>query len=273
MARPKNGAPKETDLVHRLRADIEQAGGELPAAEAEAGAIGFTMFDLPASEDNTVTVLLDRPNLQRAPSQGLVRIRSRDGRTYLGIVSAGPFAEPDSLRADSHMLVTVTTHGGRYLPPFHGRVQVAILGEELENGSRVPPRLRPLPNSAVFALTDEESAEVLQAHGDLRLGLVVGHQNVVVGIPSGAKLVLPRHLAILGTTGSGKSTTVAGLVQQAQAAGMAVLVLDVEGEYTHLHEPADNDAVCAALVERGLAPAGLSPEQTTLYHLVGRETA
>src|SRR6266446_260064 len=79
-----------------------------------------------------------------------------------------------------------------------------------------------------------------RAAGDLRLGLAVGHRHVVVGVPSDKKDVLPRHLAVLGTTGGGKSTTVARLVQQAQAAGMAVVLLDVEGEYTHLHEATDD---------------------------------
>src|SRR5262249_44826755 len=86
------------------------------------------------------------------------------------------------------------------------------------------------------------------------------------------KGVLPRHLAVLGTTGGGKSTTVARLVQQAQAAGMAVVLLDVEGEHTHLHEPADDPKMLAALAERRPAPAGIPAGQMMLYHLAGRET-
>lgn len=79
------------------------------------GSIGSTMFDLPNSEDGTLTVLLPKENLQLAPSQALLRIKSLDERSYLGIVAGGPFAEPDSLRGDSHMLVTVATRGGIYL--------------------------------------------------------------------------------------------------------------------------------------------------------------
>src|SRR5947209_10850733 len=170
------------------------------------------------------------------------------------------------------MLVTVTTQGGIYLPPYHGRAQVSLLGEELGDGTLTPPRLRPLPNSPVFALTDQESAAVLRTDGDIRLGLVVGHENVVVGIPSDKKLVLPRHLAILGTTGGGKSTTVARLIQQAQAAGMAVILLDVEGEYTHIHQATEDDKMLAALRDRGLLAAGVPADKTTLYHLAGRDT-
>jgi DNA helicase HerA-like ATPase len=171
------------------------------------------------------------------------------------------------------MLVTVVTRGGVYLPPYHGRVQVALLGEEGPDGTLGPPRLRPLPNSAVFALSDAESAAVLRAEGDIRLGLAVGHERLVVGVPSTQKAVLPRHTAVLGTTGGGKSTTISRLVQQAQASGMAVVLLDVEGEYTFLHEPTEDPRMLAGLAERGIEPAGLARDNTVLYHLVGRETA
>ena len=201
-----------------------------------------------------------------------MRIKSRDGLKYLGMVTAGPFAEPDSLRADSHLLVTVTARGGIYLPPYHGRLQVAILGQEMADKSLAPPRLRPLPNSPVVALNDDEAGEALRTAGDIRLGCVVGYRNVMVNVPSQKKAVLPRHLAILGTTGGGKSTTVARLIQQAQAAGMAVILLDVEGEYTQIHQPADDDKMLTALRERGLPAVGVPADSTTLYHLVGRDT-
>jgi len=258
------------DLLAQVRADTDRLGGELLPDPDREGSIGATMFDLPGSADHTVTVLLPREHAQAAASQSLVRIKSRDGRKYLGVVTGGPFAEPDTLRADSHLLVTVTVRGGIYLPPYHGRAQVQILGEELADGTLTPPRLRPLPNSPVVALTDDQAAAVLCTHGDIRLGCVAGYRNVVVKVPSTDKAVLPRHLAILGTTGGGKSTTVARLIQQAQAAGMAVILLDVEGEYTRIHEPTDDGKMKAALRDRGLEPAGV--DGTTLYHLVGRDT-
>src|SRR3984893_9785751 len=160
-----------------LAAEIAAAGGEIPPDPELVGSIGTTMFDLPGSQDNTVAVVLPKESAQLAASQALVQIKSRkkgDGRTYIGMVTAGPCAEPDSLRGDSHMLVTVATRGGTYQPPFHGRVQVTILGEELKDGTSCPPRLRPLPNSPVFALSDEEAAVVLKTEGDICLGSVVG---------------------------------------------------------------------------------------------------
>ncbi len=262
------------DLQTRLDADVAKAGGEIPPEPEFAGEIGVTMFDVPGSEDQTVTVLIAREKLELAPSQALVRIKSRkdgDGRSYIGIVSTGPFAEPDSLRGDSNLLTTMAVRGGKYQPPYHGRVHVTLLGEDVGDGVLAPPRWRPLPNSPVIPLTDRESATVLKAEGDIRLGVVTGHENVVLGIPSDRKDVLPRHTAILGTTGGGKSNTVARLVQQAQAAGLSVILLDVEGEYTRMHLPTTH--LKAALEKRGLEPVGLPADQMTLYHLIGRDCA
>ena len=262
------------DLLAQVRADADALGSAAAVEPLPPGAVGVTMFDLPGSEDNTVTVLLPQEHAQKAPAQALLRVRSRgDGRTYLGIVTAGPFAEPDNLRGDSHLLVTVNTRGGLYLPPYHGRVQASILGEELADGAQVPPRWRPMPNSPVFVLGAREAAKVLRSEGDIRLGTVVGNADVAVKVPSDKKEVLPRHTAVLGTTGGGKSTTVARLVGQARAAGMAVVLLDVEGEYTYLHEPADDKKMCDALEQRGFAPAGVPADHMTLFHLVGRDTA
>jgi uncharacterized protein len=260
------------DFAQRLGQNVKAAGGELETDLDSEGAIGSTMFDLPNSEDDSVTVLLPQDHIERAPSQCLVRIKSRDGRKYLGTVAAGPFAEPDNLRGDSPMLITVSTRGGIYLPSYHGRIQISIIGEEHEDGTLSPPRFRPLPNSRVFTLDDEESARVLCAEGDIALGRAVGFKDVRVGIPSTQKSVLPRHTAVLGTTGGGKSTTVANLITEAQRADTAVIVLDVEGEYTHLHEATEDIKMISLLKEMGREPAGLPKNAMTLYHLVDRET-
>ena len=71
----------------------------------------------------------------------------------------------------------------------------------------------------------------------------------MVGAPSDSKAVFPRHTAVLGTTGGGKSNTVAGLVKRATDAGMAVVLLDVEGEYTHLHEPNRRRRRCSQMLK------------------------
>jgi DNA helicase HerA-like ATPase len=257
-----------------LAEEIARVAKVVPPLPAEGdGAIGRTMFDTSASQDMTVTVLLSQDRVQLAPSQSLVRIISReDGRRYLGTVDAGPFAELDTLRADSPLLLAVATRATQYMPRYHGRIQVKLMGEEQPDGSVSPARLRPLPHSPVYLLSEQETTKVLRAEGDIQLGLATGHERVRIGIPSNSKAVLPRHTAILGTTGGGKSTTVAGLVMQAVKAGMAVILLDVEGEYTLLHQGNDDPRMRSFLSERGLAPSGLPASRMALYHLAGRDT-
>jgi DNA helicase HerA-like ATPase len=264
--------PLPASAAAALEEDLAAAGTAWEAPPQFDGEVGRTMFDTPASTDNTVTVLLPREHIHALPSQSTVRIRSHpDGRTYLGVVVAGPFAEPDGLRGDAPVMVTTTVRGAVFLPRYHGRVQVELVGEELSDGTLVPPRFRPLPNSPVFPLDREETARVLGTGGSVRLGVAVGHDDIVVAVPGDAKAVFPRHTAVLGTTGGGKSTTVAGLIVRLQQAGVAVIVLDTEGEYTRIHEPTDDPRMLAALARAGLSPQGVP--NMRLFHLVGRDTA
>ena len=235
------------------------------------GMVGWTMFDTPSAQDDTVVALLPKDNIGKVPNRGLVRIESEgDGRTYLGIVQAGPFAEPDGLRGDAPLVVTVQVRSGQMLlPQFHGRIHIELMGQK--SGKAVtPPRFRPLPSSPVFLLEADETRDLLRCDGDMALGLAVGHDDLQVEIPSNLKSVMPRHTGVLGTTGAGKSTTVSRMIQQAQKAGMAVVLLDVEGEYTEISRPADNPEMLELLAERGIPAEGVS--DTTLYHLVGTET-
>lgn len=129
--------------------------------EAYRGSVGRTMFDTPGARDNTITVLLPTDAVQQVPAQSLVRIDSHpDRRRYLAIVVAGPFAEPDGLRADAPAIVTTAVRGATFMPRYHGRVQVEIIGEQLASGTMVPPRFRPLPNSPVFVVNSDEGGDL-----------------------------------------------------------------------------------------------------------------
>src|SRR5579885_1819870 len=266
------GMPLPQDVLEQIDLDIAQAGGEWEEPAEYQGAVGRTMFDLPSSEDNTVTVLLPRDTIHRAPSQSLVRIHSKDGshtRRYLGIVVKGPFDEPDGLRGDAPIMITTAVRGGIFMPRYHGRVQVELLGEELD-GVLIPPRLRPLPNSPVFTLDANETLQTLRLEGDIPLGVPAGYDEITASIPSDKKSVLPRHLGILGTTGGGKSTTVSSLVSSFQQAGIATILIDTEGEYTEIYQPTQDHTMLTALEKRGKAPRGV--QNVAVYHLIGRET-
>ncbi len=270
------------DFIH---AAIEEELAATGAAFAEdpvyADSVGRTMFDTPSSEDHSVTVLMTAEAIENLPSQALVRIKSRskqsggDGRCYLGAVVAGPFAEPDGLRADAPIVVTTTVRGAQFLPRFHGRVQVAIMGEEIGEGEAkmvAPPRLRPLPNSPVFAVSEEETRQILglEQPNPIELGYAVGFKNLPVQIPAKSKTVLPRHMAVLGTTGGGKSTTVSGLLAEFARNGIATIVIDTEGEYTEVSYPTNDPTMKRLLKMLGKEPQGI-PDVEVRY-LVDRET-
>jgi len=260
------------EVLEQISQESIRAGGEWSEPPEYDGAVGRTMFDLPSSEDNTVTVLLPKEDIQKAPSQSLVRIKSvdeSDNRRYLGIVVKGPFAEPDGLRGDAPIMITTAVRGGIFMPHYHGRVQVELLGEELD-GVLIPPRLRPLPNSPVFILDSDETERTLRLDGDITLGVPVGYEQITAAIPSDKKSVLPRHLGVLGTTGGGKSTTVASLISSFQQADIATIVIDTEGEYTEIYQPTQDQVMLTALAKRKKPAQGV--EQVKIYHLVGRET-
>src|SRR5690349_6959400 len=122
------------------------------------------------------------------------------------------------------MAISLVIQGKKitYTFDYHGRAEVEILGEEAPEGM-LPPRYRPLPKSPVLLLDEEECARMLGCRGDLVLGRVIGYEHMEARFDSKDKSVLPRHTGILGTTGSGKSTTVATLIHRAQAAGIATI--------------------------------------------------
>lgn len=283
MTTHSSNQPSTSDFILALPDDFDaQLDKEIAAAGEEyqedvlfAGAVGRTMFDTPTSKDNTVTVLLPHSQINKVPAQSLVRVKSRridkggDGRQYLGAVVQGPFAEPDGLKADAPIVVTTTVRGAMLMPKYHGRIQIEILGEEVDS-TLLPPRFRPLPNSPVFVLDPVETEQKLNLTGDVRLGIAVGYENMPVHLPTKRKDVFPRHLGILGTTGGGKSTTVSGLIRKLSDNEVSVIVFDTEGEYTRIMEPTADPKMIEALKRVNLDPGGVKNVQ--IFHLFGRET-
>jgi DNA helicase HerA-like ATPase len=261
------------EVLGELDEVFAQGKEELAGLDPElADAVGFSHFDTASSHDNVVTVLASRDDMHQLASQTLVRIKSReDKRVYLGVVTKGPFSEPDAVPPQSTMAIGVVVQGKKvqYTFDYHGRADVEILGEEID-GAVVPPRYRPRPKSPVYLLREDESAKVLGVLGDLRLGYVVGYENMEAKIQSHDKGGLPRHTGIVGTTGGGKSTTVASMIHKFQKSGIATVVLDVEGEYARLDEATDQQGMLDALSRLGIEPEGVADLQ--VHRLVGRES-
>lgn len=245
------------DLPDSVAAEISSASWEHIPWGSEEGD-GRTLFDTPHSEDGTLLTVFPQERFGCWRSQALAHIEStEDNRTYLAQVVRGPYAAPIGLPSAAPALVITQVENALFTPPYHGWVELSILGE-VRDGQVIVPLYRPRPNSRVRLLTPEQTRAALNCDGDLRLGLAVGHPDLPVGLRSTEKHHIPRHTLAVGTTGSGKSTFLAGWVEKLAAAGFCVLILDVEGEYTAINEPASSPKILPALQARGLEPAGLA---------------
>jgi uncharacterized protein len=259
-------------VVTELRSVANRNGGPFKLPKEYEGSFGRTLYDLPSSEDGAVTVVMPKEETESVTSQALVRILSYpDNRKYVGFVSQGPFHDPDGIRADSTAMVVSAVSGAISMPNCHGRVEVEILGAEHADGRIGPANRRPLPNSPVFAVSDDDMAKILNLSGDFALGVVAGHPTVSVPVPVKNKAVLYRHTAVLGTTGGGKSTTVTNFIGGLREHGVAVILLDTEGEYTTMNEPTENKDMIALLQDRGIPVSGM--KETYVYRLIGREAS
>lgn len=267
--------------AERLERTGKDNGGPYQEPESYRGSVARTMFDRPGSEDGTVTVLVPEHQLGNISREAYVRIPSIHARSgsaeteYLGVIASGPFAEPDALGANAPTLVVAAAHGAVLTPKYHGIAEVEVFGERVD-GVLIPPVRRPYPNSPVFLLNDDDTKMVLglsslPADRPVRLGVLSGRETLAVEVPAAKKSVLYKHLAILGTTGGGKSTTVSGAVMNFSEAGNAVVVFDIEGEYTTMNGPTKNPQMLATLKKRGLSPKGAL--NTRLFYLSGRAPA
>lgn len=209
----------------------------VPGAEPPGAPVGTVEPCEPGATNEHVIVRVPTANRPHAVRGRFVKIVDKlRGTRFLGRVIAGPFF-PDG-------------------PDGDVRVKVEVEGEVTGRKTADTPD-RPSAGSPVRALTAERVGELLGCAGDMRFGTLAGWDAVPVALPSQSKDVLPRNVGIFGTVGSGKSNTAQVLIEEAAAAGWAVVVIDVEGEYVEMDEPVDRPELEAQLAKFGRRPAGL----------------
>jgi len=155
-----------------------------------------------------------------------VRIPQGYHDLYGIVAEVGANASPQALREDEN-------RGERWMT-----IQLVgeIVGVSFERGISQYPNV----NDEVHLVTEEDLAVI---YGTSDAGqVIIGRLASVEGIPVRVDLdkLVTRHSAVLGSTGSGKSTTVASLLRSvvlgdAQTAdplpSARVLLLDIHGEY------------------------------------------
>jgi DNA helicase HerA-like ATPase len=112
----------------------------------------------------------------------------------------------------------------------------------------VNPRIPPNPGDAIYLASSETLSRMLspkkfQEHGSAHIGSLLTRKAGEVPVVLSVKDVVSTHLAILASTGSGKSYTAGVLVEELMQPhnGAAVLIVDPHGEY-HTMQSIQGDA-------------------------------
>ena len=143
-----------------------------------------------------------------------------------GVVSeVGATAAPSPLVSNDYFT-------GRWM-----RVELAgeAIGERFERGLSQHPNI----DDSVHLVTELDLKRIYGGNDDTQVivGALSSAENISVRVSLDA--LVTRHSAILGSTGSGKSTTVASLLRSiveaqgdADVSGARILLLDIHGEYS-----------------------------------------
>ena len=224
-------------------------------ANDAARLLGHVAWDGSLATSERVQLRASVANRRLVERNQYVRIHDEDGvRTgFLARVLSGPFF---------HRAGTRTVAGldaGSSLESF--LVADLEIQGEVVGGRTQDTNSRPAPGSPVYYLSPAEIAGLHGFKGDMLLGSLTGQDNLRVALQSDNKNVLPRNLGIFGTVGSGKTNTSQVVIEEAARSGWAVVVLDVEGEYTAMDQPSDETALLDRLARFDRQPGGVADFQ------------
>src|SRR5437762_6047347 len=255
-----DGDPAVPEPEGEVKAGREEAafaeeieGGARDAEAAIRGALvqlGFVAFDQGEGDSTTSNVMVSEEKRKHFRRDVYVGIRDTEQlKDFLGRVVEGPFHMPHEVSPDSAITRTTVLHPERtrFRPTYYVYGTIEILGEVVVGEHVLPTATRPRPYSEIYVFPENRLREMLGITGDFYLGHLMGYRGVQVQADVQLKNFLPRNVGIFGTVGSGKSNTTQVLAEEALAAGWAVAVIDVEGEYVRMNEPTA-DAKMAALL-------------------------
>lgn len=108
-----------------------------------------------------------------------------------------------------------------------------------ERGIIVTSRTPLKPSSLVYKANNEILSEVLGFDNNgLYMGVLESNEDVKVYL--NMEQLISKHVAVLATTGSGKSYTVGVLVEEILDNNIPVVIIDPHGEYSSMRYPNDN---------------------------------
>ena len=154
-----------------------------------------------------------------------VRIPQGYHDLYGIIAEVGATASPEALR-------DLSARGEQWMT-------AQLVGEIVETAFERGISQYPAINDEVHIVTDEDLAKIYGTaeHGQVVIGRLAGAESIPVRID--LDRLVTRHSAVLGSTGAGKSTTIASLLRaithspdgKTAFPSARVLLLDIHGEY------------------------------------------
>mgnify|MGYP001772609910 CR=1 FL=1 len=104
---------------------------------------------------------------------------------------------------------------------------------DIINGNVETPTVPPPPDTEIYLAPSHILSKIFGSRktSSIKLGHLIGRGDVEINVDVNA---LSKHLFITGTTGSGKSNTVAIIADRIASMGGTVLIFDVHGEYGNL---------------------------------------
>lgn len=259
-----DGTLQHGEESRTIEAQEESAQAAISGALVQ---LGFVCFDANGADNATSGVMVAEEKRRYFKRDVYVGIQDREqGKEFLGRVVEGPFHAPHEVGTDSAITRTTILHPERtrFRPTYYAFGSIEILGE-ITGGERVvPSSTRPRPYSDIYIFPAERLRQMLGISGDFYLGHLMGYDGVQVHADVSSKNFLPRNLGIFGTVGSGKSNTTQVVMEEALAAGWAVVVIDVEGEYVRMNE-ATADVGLARLLQEAFARAPTGVPDLRVY--------
>ncbi len=269
-------ADAPTEDLARANGEREQPPIE-PSAEEQAAEVrsaenavreslvtlGFVNFDSGAGDNATAGAMVAEERRRHFRRDVYVGIDDQEqGIEFLGRIVEGPFHTPHEISADSALSRVTVLHPDRtrFRPTYYVHGSIEVLGEITNDGRGVvPTATRPRPYSEISIFPADRLREMLGIEGQFYIGHLMGYSGVQVHSNVASKNFLPRNVGVFGTIGSGKSNTTQVLAEEALAAGWAVVVVDVEGEYVRMNEPSDDSRLIALMHEQfHIEPGGVA---------------
>lgn len=158
-------------------------------------------------------------------------------------------------------VATVVKHCLGNFSPINFLVYILLKSYKRNNLGFILHPIAINPSYTIHTSREYEYISTSFSHGSIDIGYLYSNPNIVVTLSDEH---ISRHIAIVGSTGSGKSTTASIIAEKAAKKGYAVVIIDWHGEYENLLQYKESTVYTNPMKEA-------IPEPLNLEELIKRE--